>query len=140
MQQPIVLIVEDSDDIRELYAFVLARDGFDVYEAADGIAALRLLDSCRPAVLVTDIRIPVLSGIDLIHCVRGIPEWANLPIIAISSCGGNQLEEAAVEGATITLRKPLEPQRLLLAVSGLLSGEYGNRQPGSFLARVMSGD
>jgi DNA-binding response OmpR family regulator len=130
-----VLIVEDSDEIRELYAFVLARAGFDVAEAADGAAALRLLDEARPDVLVTDIRTPGLNGLDLIHCVRGTEEWADLPIVAISGGGDEWLDEAAAQGATLTLRKPLEPNRLLAAVIGLAKRgsqglSSGGRRPG----------
>jgi DNA-binding response OmpR family regulator len=117
-----VLIVEDSDEMRELYAFVLARAGFDVVEAGDGEAALRLLDEARPDVLVTDIRTPGLNGLDLIHCVRGTEEWADLPIIAISGYGEDKLAEAAQRGATKTLRKPLEPNRLLAIVMALAKG------------------
>jgi len=114
-----VLIVEDSDEIRELYAFVLARAGFDVIEAADGEVALKMLDEAQPDVLITDIRTPGLNGIDLIHCIRGMEEWADLPVIAISGYGEEKLAEAAIQGATKTLRKPLEPNRLLATVLSL---------------------
>jgi len=120
MQNHTVLIVEDNDDIRELYAFVLARAGFEVKEAADGEDALKLLDHCQLDLLITDILTPRLGGIDLIHCVRGEEKWADLPIIAISSFGAEQLAEATVQGATRTLRKPLEPNRLLATVFDLV--------------------
>jgi DNA-binding response OmpR family regulator len=130
-----VLIVEDSDEMRELYAFVLARAGFDVVEAGDGEAALRLLDEARPDVLVTDIRTPGLNGLDLIHCVRGTEEWADLPVVAISGGGDEWLAEAAAQGATLTLRKPLEPNRLLatvitLAKKGRRGWSAGGGRPG----------
>jgi CheY-like chemotaxis protein len=124
-----VLIVEDSDEIRELYAFVLARAGFDVIEAADGEAALKMLDECQPDVVITDLRTPGLGGIDLINCVRDRDEWADLPIIAISGYGEDQLAEAAVRGATRTLRKPLEPNRLLAAVLSVAKSRRQEAQP-----------
>ncbi|MGH9754698.1 MAG: response regulator [Blastocatellia bacterium] len=111
-----VLVVEDNDDSRELYVLVLTRAGFETREAANGEEALQMLDQCDPDLLITDIRTPSMSGIDLIRRIRGEERWANLPIIAISAYSHDQLAHAALHGATRVLRKPFEPNRLLSAV------------------------
>jgi len=110
-----VLIVEDNDDSRELYTLVLTRAGFETQGAVDGEAALKMLDQCDPDLLVTDIQTPNLSGIDLIRRIRADEKWANLPIIAVTAFGPDQLAHAAIHGATRVLRKPFEPNRLLSA-------------------------
>lgn len=111
-----VLVVEDNDESRQLYVLVLTRAGFEVIEAVGGEEALQMLDHCDPDLLITDIRTPSMSGIDLIRRIRGEGRWANLPIIAISAYGHDQLAHAALQGATRVLRKPFEPNRLLSAV------------------------
>ncbi|MGH9833283.1 MAG: response regulator [Blastocatellia bacterium] len=111
-----VLVVEDNDDSRELYALVLARAGFEVKGAVDGEAALEMLDLCDPDLLITDIQTPNLSGVDLIRRIRADEKWMKLPIIAITAFSPDQLAHAAIHGATRVLRKPFEPNRLLSAV------------------------
>ena len=110
-----VLVVEDNDESRELYVLVLTRAGFEVKEAVGGEEALQMLDQCDPDLLITDLRTPSMSGIDLIRRIRGEEKWMNLPIIAISAYGHDQLAHAALQGATRVLRKPFEPNRLLSA-------------------------
>ena len=111
-----VLVVEDNDESRQLYVLVLTRAGFEVMEAVGGEEALQMLDYCDLDLLITDIRTPSMSGIDLIRRIRGDERWTNLPIIAISAYGHDQLAHAALQGATRVLRKPFEPNRLLSAV------------------------
>jgi len=111
-----VLVVEDNDESRQLYVLVLTRAGFEVKEAVGGEEALQMLDECDPDLLITDLRTPSMSGIDLIRRIRGEEQWANLPIIAISAYSHDQLAHAALQGATRVLRKPFEPNRLLSAV------------------------
>ncbi len=114
-----VLVVEDNDDSRELYVLVLTRAGFEAREAANGEEALHMLDECDPDLLITDLRTPSMSGLDLIRRIRSDEKWANLPIIAISAYSHDQLAHAALQGATRVLRKPFEPNRLLSAVFDL---------------------
>src|SRR5262245_29599242 len=111
-----VLVVEDNDESRQLYVLVLTRAGPDVIDAAGGEEALQMLDQCDTDLLITDLRTPSMSGIDLIRRIRSEEQWANLPIIAISAYGHDQLAHAALQGATRVLRKPFEPNRLLSAV------------------------
>ena len=111
-----VLVVEDNDESRQLYVLVLTRAGFEVKEAVGGEEALQILEECDPDLLITDLRTPSMSGIDLIRRIRSQEQWANLPIIAISAYSHDQLAHAALQGATRVLRKPFEPNRLLSAV------------------------
>ncbi len=116
MKKPRVLVVEDNNESRELYVLVLTRAGFEVKEAIDCEVALEMLDQCDPDLIITDIQTPTMSGVDLIRRIRSEDKWSNLPIIAVSAFGHDQLAHAAIQGATRVLRKPFEPNRLLSAV------------------------
>src|SRR5262245_24492040 len=111
-----VLIVEDNDERRQLYVLVLTRTGSELIEPVGGEQALQMRYQCSTELLITDLRTPSMSGIDLIRRIRSEEQWANLPIIAISAYGHDQLAHAALQGATRVLRKPFEPNRLLSAV------------------------
>ncbi|MFI5497097.1 response regulator [Actinoplanes sp. NPDC051859] len=65
-----ILVVEDDDDLRELLTLRLSRAGHEVFSAAEGAAALRSLDECRPDVVVLDLALPVLSGFEVIREIR----------------------------------------------------------------------
>ncbi|MCG3160843.1 MAG: Chemotaxis protein CheY [Acidobacteria bacterium] len=116
MKRLMILVVEDNDDSRALYDLVLSRAGFEVKGAGDSEAALEMLDDLQPDLLITDIHMPNLSGIDLIRHIRADEKWVSLPIIAVTAFGPDQLALAATQGATRVLRKPFEPNRLLSIV------------------------
>lgn len=117
MARRVILLVEDSDDVRELIALSLMIEGFDVCEAADGQAALDLLAGLHPDLLLTDLTMPRVDGYELIRHVRESQEFSWLPVIAMSAHGSNQLRRAEGLGANLTLKKPCNPDDLLEAVT-----------------------
>jgi CheY-like chemotaxis protein len=112
-----VLIVEDSDDVRRLYALALGIEGFRVMEARDGLEALLLLDVDRPDVVVLDLDLPRISG----HLVR--EELAagavtrDIPIVVVT---GTAASPAELDVACL-LRKPVSPDSLVYAVRKCLA-------------------
>jgi len=113
MGRAAVLIAEDNDEMRHLFHIILESAGFDVTEAEDGEMALRALDHARPDLLLTDLMMPRVDGIELIRRVRERAELADLPIVAMSAYGSDHLAKAYVTGATATIRKPLDPDNLI---------------------------
>jgi len=108
-----VLLVEDTDDLRVLYSRVLRRQGFQVSEACNGLEALSRLDDLNPDLVLTDIMMPVLDGIELIRRIRSIPELEETPVVAITG-SGNEIEQRARDaGAVDVLAKPLKLPELL---------------------------
>jgi CheY-like chemotaxis protein len=103
-----VLLVEDDDDLRILYSYMLASAGYKVKAVRNGLEALAEIQVDRPDVILTDIIMPGLSGLDLIVAVRSNDELADLPVVAITSFGENLKEAARAAGATDTLDKPTE--------------------------------
>ena len=118
-----ILIAEDEESLRQLLAQALERRGYEVQTAPDGAAALKLFKE-RPADLViTDILMPEVEGLETIVALR--KQRPNLKIIAISGggyfAGGDYLPVAEALGANRTLAKPFTIQELEEAVKSLLS-------------------
>jgi CheY-like chemotaxis protein len=107
-----ILLVEDDDDTRALYGYMLASAGYKVKAVRNGLEALAEIQVNRPDVIVTDIAMPVFSGLDLIVAVRSNDELADLPVVAITSFGEKLREQARAAGATDAIDKPTEPARM----------------------------
>jgi len=116
-----VLLVDDDADARGLYAYMLALAGFKVKAVSNGLEAFAEIQVARPDVIVTDIAMPVLSGLDLIAAVRSNEELADLPVVAITSFGENLRELARAAGATESIDKPTEMARMREAIEAAVS-------------------
>lgn len=117
-----VLLVEDHADSRLMYVEFLT-DQFEVFEAADGVAALEVLAGNVPDVLVTDLALPRMDGFALIERVRTDPRLADMSIIALSGYSAGEHEQRArALGAERVLQKPCLPEELAEAVAGAASG------------------
>jgi CheY-like chemotaxis protein len=118
-----VLLVEDHEDTRDLYALALSRAGHLVRVAPDGEQAIYDLQLVKPDVLVTDIFMPFRDGLELIREAR--QRYPSLRIVAISGGwqhgGADVLSSAKDFGADVMLRKPLTAPLLVEAVNALVS-------------------
>jgi CheY-like chemotaxis protein len=117
-----VLLVEDDADARGLYGYMLALAGFKVKAVSNGLEAFAEIQVNRPDVIVTDVAMPVFSGLDLIMAVRSNDELADLPVVAITSFGENLREQARAAGATESIDKPTELARIRDAIDAAVSG------------------
>jgi len=116
-----VLLVEDDADARGLYGYMLALAGYKVKAVRNGLEAFAEIQVNRPDVIVTDIAMPVLSGLDLIMAVRSNDELADLPVVAITSFGENLREQAREAGATESIDKPTELARIREVIDAAVS-------------------
>jgi CheY-like chemotaxis protein len=116
-----VLLVDDDADARALYSYMLALAGYRVKAVSNGLQAFAELQVNRPDVIVTDIAMPVLSGLDLIVAVRSNHELADLPVVAITSFGENLREQARAAGATDSIDKPTEMARMREVIDAAIS-------------------
>jgi len=116
-----VLLVEDDADARGLYGYMLALAGYKVKAVSNGLEAFAEIQVNRPDVIVTDIAMPVLSGLDLITAVRSNVELADLPVVAITSFGENLREQAREAGATESIDKPTELARIREVIDAAMS-------------------
>ena len=114
-----VLLVEDDGDSSFALSMLLTGEGFDVVRAADVSEAFADALAGTPDVVVTDIEMPILSGLDLIKLFKQRPPLSAIPIIAVSALE-KQLRKAAALGAVAVQQKPLEYERLVSTISGLV--------------------
>ena len=107
---PSVLVAEDSEDTRIMLKRAFELKGYRVYEAEDGQQALEMARRFRPSLMVVDLNMPVLDGLETIKNFRKLEdEREHVPIIVITAYDVYGLEEAALEvGCNVYLSKPLD--------------------------------
>ena len=116
-----VLIVDDFEDARELYAEFLRMKGFEVTGAADGQAALHLALPAAYDVIILDLALPRMDGIEVLRRLRADPRNARTPIIMLSASVGPEPREQTIKaGANMFLEKPCLPDDLETAVRKVL--------------------
>jgi CheY-like chemotaxis protein len=115
-----ILVVEDTADTREILHLYLTREGFDVTIAVDGSEGLHRALADRPDLIITDITMPQMDGVQMIKQIRREPECALIPIIAMTAYGKGFCEDALEAGATDTIQKPFEFGPFIAQVKSLL--------------------
>ncbi|HEY8540348.1 MAG TPA: response regulator [Steroidobacteraceae bacterium] len=112
-----VLIVDDNEDSRNILLMILSMHGFEGIEARDGNDALEQARAFKPAVIVTDIFMPGLDGIDLTRRLRDDRELAGIPVVA-QTAYVNAIETHRDLFAAV-LEKPCQPSELLATLDAL---------------------
>lgn len=116
-----ILVVEDNDDSRALLKAFLAGEGYIVLEAEDGQAGIDVAKTEPPDLIITDIEMPKLSGVEMIRRLREQPQWRQVPILVISAYDSGNLSDAMQAGATGSMRKPVHIEVLSILIRRLLS-------------------
>ncbi|HYY58975.1 MAG TPA: response regulator [Pyrinomonadaceae bacterium] len=118
---PLVMIVDDSDDIREMIKFVLDGRGYRVVEAGNGQEALKLARVVCPALILMDLSMPVLDGFGAARGIREITEMCKVPIVAISAHNTiDHRAKALAVGFDDYLTKPLNFAQMLNLIQRFL--------------------
>ena len=123
-----ILIVEDSATMRSLLVSALSDQGVAVKitEAASGFEALRALPRERFDLILTDINMPDINGLELVSFVKGNAAYRAIPLVIVSTEGSERDRERGLAlGADAYLVKPFEPDALRDVVSGLLGRRRG---------------
>ena len=117
-----ILVIEDDEEIRLLIQRLLESEGYEVLAAEDGVKGLEAFSAGAPDMVITDLYMPRMKGVETIRKIRGIN--ADAKIIAISGGGSSSpstlLKGARSAGAMETLAKPFDPVELLSAVNRLV--------------------
>ena len=112
-----VLTVDDSRTMRELLMSALTDAGFDILQAVDGLDGLKVLETSAPDVIITDITMPRMDGIDFIKEVRADARRRSIPILVLTTETELSLKDRAQEaGATGWIAKPFHPEKLSEAI------------------------
>ncbi|MCU1355555.1 MAG: OmpR [Acidimicrobiales bacterium] len=122
MPPPIVLVVDDDPVILKLLTVNFELEGYAVLAATHGSEALDVARESRPDVVVSDIMMPVMSGIDLVIAMKADPELASIPVLLLSAKAQAADVRAGLEaGADDYVTKPFEPLDLLTRVEAVLN-------------------
>lgn len=117
-----ILLVDGDSDSRIVYRTILRHHGFDVVEASDGQSGLDLARKVAPAMVITELTVPKLGGLDLIRQLRALPETSTALLLVLTAIAfDSERVRAEAAGCTAFLTKPIEPQVLLEEVRRLLS-------------------
>ena len=116
-----ILIVDDEQDIVELLSYNLGKEGFSTIKAYDGEAALGLVRSGKPDLMILDLMLPKMNGLDVCKAIRRNPETANLPIIMLTAKGEEIDKIIGLEiGADDYITKPFSVKELIARVRSIL--------------------
>lgn len=116
-----ILVVEDNDLNRKLFCDVLRASGFEVEPVADGELVLNAARVFAPDMVLMDIQLPNVSGLDLIAAIKRDPSLARVPVLAVTAYAGKGDEERIREaGAADYLSKPVSIGPFLSAIKRLL--------------------
>ncbi len=116
-----ILIVDDSESIREVVIFTLENAGYNVLHACDGVDALKHLDGKHIDLVITDLHMPNMDGIGLIKEVRKMDHYKYVPILYLTTESQQSIKmEAKKAGATGWIVKPFMPEKLLAAISKII--------------------
>lgn len=116
-----VLVVEDNELNLKLFCDLLRAHGHETMPVRDGRDALEQAKGFRPDLVITDIHLPHLSGLDLIIALKADPELASVPIMAVTAYAGKGDEERIREaGAQAYVSKPIAVMKFIEVVNGLL--------------------
>jgi phosphate regulon transcriptional regulator PhoB len=121
-----ILVVDDEPDIASLVSYNLKKEGFSVKSAADGEEALAIIRETRLDLIVLDLMLPGLHGMELCRILRSNPKTAHVPIIMLTARGDETDKVRGLEtGADDYMTKPFSPKELVARVKAILrrSGE-----------------
>jgi two-component system chemotaxis response regulator CheY len=116
-----ILIVDDSESIREVVSFTLENEGYDVLVGVDGKDALKFLDGKDIDLIITDLHMPEMDGIELIKEVRKMDKYTRVPILFLTTeSQAAKKMEAKEAGATGWIIKPFVPAKLIAAINKVI--------------------
>jgi two-component system, chemotaxis family, chemotaxis protein CheY len=115
------LIVDDSVSMRQMVAYTLTRAGFTVIEGSNGKEGLEKLTGQKVELIITDLNMPVMDGIEFIRQVRTKPQYKFTPLLMLTTEGGAEKKQAGkAAGATGWLVKPFNPEQVLQVIAKVL--------------------
>jgi CheY-like chemotaxis protein len=120
-----VLLVEDDPIIIRLYEKILKLEGFEVEMADNGLAALELLPIFKPEIILLDIMMPTMNGVEFLGKMHENPEMQKIPVIVLTNVADSDVTLAAVNAgaALILIKSQTEPDDVVTAIKRVLQNE-----------------
>ena len=124
MDQKTVLIIEDEEDAAELFAEMMRVSGFRVLKTSKSAPAIAMMTADKPDVVLLDIMMPEISGLDILRQMRRDPNLANIPVVMVTAKGmPADIKNGMEAGASTYLTKPVGFMELKEAVERILGAK-----------------
>ena len=103
-----ILIVDDNEHLREIFASMLRYSGYDIVEAGTGTQAIQKASATKPNLILLDLDLPDIKGIDVARKIKATPTIAHIPIIVCSASSGWEWRDEALRAGMVEyLQKPI---------------------------------
>ncbi len=127
---PTILVVDDHEEIREALAEILEEEGHEVLQAVDGLDALDMVAAALPDVILLDIAMPGMDGLETLQRLKDRPESSKLPVIMVTAQGDRQNMVKAVQlGVRDYVTKPWEPGEVEMCVNWAIKAATATSSP-----------
>ena len=118
---PKILVVDDSSTVRKLIINILQKENYETVEAVDGVDALEKLSQGDIDLVVADLNMPRMNGLELIKTIRQDPLYTDIPIVMLTTEGSEEDKKRGFEaGANVYMVKPAPPSLILYKIGSLL--------------------
>ncbi|HEX2204184.1 MAG TPA: response regulator [Longimicrobium sp.] len=122
-----ILLVEDNEDNQEIYRIILTHHGYAVLQAWDGERGVTMAREHGPDLILMDLTMPILDGIEATRMLKEDPATATIPVIALTAHASEEDRTAAeAVGCEAFLSKPVEPKRVAAEVRRVLAAGRGS--------------
>lgn len=116
-----VMIVDDCGTTRKLLSYIMKERGYKILTASNGLEALEVLATNPIDLVLTDLNMPQMDGVELVKNLRGNDVYKDLPVIMVTTEGGEVDRKTGLEaGVNTYLTKPISPQRLIYEIEKLI--------------------
>lgn len=131
-----LLIIDDEDDIRQILSYNLKKEGFDVYTAENGDAGIKMCKTVMPDLILLDVMMPEMDGIEVCEIIRKTPELEHILICFLTARSEDYTQIAGLDaGADDFVPKPVKPKVLISRINAILrrKGITGNNSDSNIL-------
>ncbi len=127
-----VLVIEDDPLLSRMYQIIFSSNGYEVSVASDGEDGLDKIRSQRPDLVLLDIMMPKLNGMEVLRKIKSDPEVRNIPVVVLTNLAGNTDVQAALELGAVRyiIKSENKPKQVEEIVRGILAGYTRGDIPG----------
>src|SRR5476651_851783 len=130
---PKILIVEDDPLMSRMYQKIFTFEGYEVEMAGDGQEGLDKARSVKPTIILLDVMMPKMNGLQVLEKLKADPETKNIPVVMLTNLAGQQDAETAMSNGAVKyiVKSEYEPKQVADMVKEILAGYTRNQVPGS---------
>ena len=123
-----IITIDDDPVVRTLIKKTFSSLGFEVITAADGIEGLRAIENNQPDIIILDVMMPIIDGLEVLKRIKATPKIAKIPVIMFTAISdGHMVVETSKFGAEDYIIKPFQSSVLIQKVKKLLEPKYRNQ-------------